>query len=126
MKIKTQNLTGEALDWAVQKILFARQDYVKPWVLERHAAGDPCGSASTDWAQGGPIIEREKLDLTYWPNKSEDQRWLCEHNDIQGCKATGPTPLAAAMRAVCLAYLGEEVELPEGLKMVEIKCMEGK
>ena len=57
--MKTHELTGPALDWAVQKILFARLEYVKPWVLERHAAGDPCGSASTDWSQGGPIIERE-------------------------------------------------------------------
>ena len=46
MKIKTQNLAGKALDWAVQKVLFARQDYTKPWILERHAAGDPGNPSS--------------------------------------------------------------------------------
>ena len=114
--MKTCELTGPALDWAVQKVLFAQQDYIKPWVLERHASGDPCGSASTDWSQGGPIIEREWLDVTPWPNESdEDVRWACEHHDFKACKAFGPTPLVAAMRCFCLATLGEEVELPENL-----------
>ena len=28
--MKTHELTGKELDWAVQKVLFARQDYIKP------------------------------------------------------------------------------------------------
>ena len=123
MKIKTQNLTGEALDWAVQKILFARQDYTKPWILERHAAGDPCGSASTDWAQGGPIIEREGIETA--PRYADDGKTITGWTAMMFNDARNPRPLivqhgdsllVAAMRCVRLAYLGEEVELPEGLK----------
>ena len=116
MKIKTQNLTGEALDWAVQKVLFARQDYTKPWILERHAAGDPCGSASTDWSQGGPIIESEELELACWSNNKTDERWECKQRGDYYDVAYGPTPLVAAMRCFALINLGEEVELPESLK----------
>lgn len=116
MKIKTQNLTGKALDWAVQKVLFARQDYTKPWILERHAAGDPCGSASTDWSQGGHIIERERIHV--WPRirSAEFKAFVIRPSGEVQFTAFGPTPLVAAMRCVCLAYLGEEVELPESLQ----------
>ena len=116
MKIKTQNLAGKALDWAVQKVLFARQGDTTLWELDRHAAGNPRGSASTDWSQGGPIIESEELELTCLPNNKLDERWECKQRGDYYDVAYGPTPLVAAMRCFCLVNLGEEVELPEGLK----------
>ena len=120
MKIKTHELTGPALDWAVQKVLFARQDYIKPWVLERHAAGDPCGSASSDWSQGGQIIEREGIDLFTARNQdSQVARWIAYITNSETSygyfSANGTTPLEAAMRCLCCAELGEEVEVPENL-----------
>ena len=119
MKIKTHELVGKALDWAVQKILFAQQDYVKPWVLERHTAGDPCGSASSDWAQGGPIIEREGIELFISRNQEgQVVRWFAykgnPESNYDPHSGDGPTPLVAAMRCFC-ANLGEEVEVPENL-----------
>ena len=117
--MKTHELTGPALDWAVQKILFARQEHTKPWVLERHAAGDPCGSASTDWAQGGPIIEREGIETA--PRYASDGKtvtgWTAmmfndERNPRPLIVQHGDTPLVAAMRCLTYTYLGEEVELP--------------
>lgn len=118
--VKTHELTGQALDWAVQKILFARQEYIKPWVLERHAAGDPCGSASTDWLQGGPIIEHEGIDL--FPAHNQDgqvARWIAyianSETSYGYFSADGPTPLVAAMRCFVISRLGEEVEVPENL-----------
>lgn len=157
--MKTKELAGKALDWAVAKALGIKplkklEDEDLPYCFDLlHdiktlseargiLAGEPHCSGlgseelrkfatemgyvidrpvypaySTDWAQGGPIIEREWLDVTPWPNKSdEDMRWACEHYDFEACKAFGPTPLVAAMRCFCLTYLGEEVELPEGLK----------
>lgn len=116
--VKTHELTGPTLDWAVQKILFAQQDYVKPWVLERHAAGDPRGSASTDWSQGGPIIEREGIDLFTARNQDgQVARWIAyianSETSYGYFSADGTTPLVAAMRCFCLAVLGEEVEVPE-------------
>jgi hypothetical protein len=120
MKIKTRELTGPKLDWAVAKALnieveiFAgRYVVLKP---EGQVYSCKVFTPSTNWAQGGPIIEREWLDVTPWPNESdEDLRWVCEHHDFKACKASGPTPLVTAMRCFCPAYLGEEVEIPENL-----------
>jgi hypothetical protein len=60
---------------------------------------------STDWAQGGPIIEREMITVEW---TGEDWRtciWCDE-------KFLGPTPLIAAMRAYVASKLGDEVEIP--------------
>lgn len=116
MKIKTQNLTGLKLDWAVVKCEYGLKNAEK---FLDDVIAHPNYSRyrpSLNWVQGGPIIERERFDVTYCPNRSNgDQRWLCEHNDVQACKATGPTPLVAAMRCLVLSRLGEEVEIPENL-----------
>jgi len=72
---------------------------------------------TTDWAQGGPIIEREWLDVTPWPNESEEnKRWDCVQHDCNPpYQQFGPTPLIAAMRAYVASKLGEEVDVPEEL-----------
>ena len=72
---------------------------------------------STDWAQGGPIIEREWLDVTPWPNESEEsKRWDCVQHDCNPpYQQFGPTPLIAAMRCYVASKLGEEVDVPEEL-----------
>jgi hypothetical protein len=71
---------------------------------------------STDWALAGPIIEREWLDVTPWPNESdEDMRWQCKQHDNIDCVAFGPTPLIAAMRCYVASVLGDEVEVPSEL-----------
>ena len=76
---------------------------------------------STDWAQGGPIIEREWLDITPWPNESrEDMRWHCQQHDTANDFAQyGPTLLIAAMRCYVACVLGDEVEVPN--ELIEVK-----
>lgn len=66
-------------------------------------------SPSTDWTQGGPIIDREGINL----NK-RDGEWKAEAFPAEGGVAIGlgPTPLIAAMRALVASKLGEQVELP--------------
>lgn len=61
---------------------------------------------STDWSQGGPIIEREKIDISAPDPFDEDQRWfalLWRGRDAATVSAKfntrGETPLVAAMRA---------------------------
>ena len=54
-KIKTSELTGAALDWAVAKCEGVKLKYGLT-DDERY---------STDWSQGGPIIEREFISLDY-------------------------------------------------------------
>ena len=121
MTIKTSELQEEALDWAVAKCEFNEPHYEPDdwlvYVTERDSDDDGwIFKPSTDWSQGGPIIEREWLDVTPWPNESdEDLRWQCKQHDSIDCVAFGPTPLIAAMRCYVASKLGDEVEVPDEL-----------
>ena len=66
---------------------------------------------STDWAQGGPIIERE-IDMLV---KQDSGLWLASVPDPKMPFVLGPTPLIAAMRCFCASKLGDEVEIPDEL-----------
>ena len=55
---------------------------------------------STDWSQGGPIIEREGLTITHQQNQ-----WAAQTDD--DLFAFGPTPLIAAMRCYVASKQGE-------------------
>ena len=109
MKIKTSELIDEKLDWAVVKASGQNADY---W-LEKYASEDRrcmCESPSIDWSQGGPIIERERIEL----KDDGGTDWLASHNNES--VEFGPTPLIAAMRCYVASKLGDEVEIPEELK----------
>ena len=139
-RVKTAELTGLALDWAVAQcegytglhkiagrrphepqlgIWPPRKEYgvMDLWEL----------SYSTDWAQGGPIIEREKIGF-WWATHCKDDdgieygnHWYAE----MGCTAdnadktydiaTGPTPLITAMRCYVASKLGDDINIPEEL-----------
>ena len=126
MKVKTGELTGAALDWAVAKCEFPEPDYQpQDWMVYITEGCNDDGWAfkpSIDWAQGGPIIEREYITIKmgYWNVDSdtlEVESWCArmekdeiEDNDVW---QYGPTPLIAAMRAYVASQLGDEVELTE-------------
>ena len=107
--MKTSELTGAALDWAVAKC----EGQPNNWMHD-HKLGYT-NSPSTDWAQGGPIIERENIKLT--PRKPFHDDWEAEYRYSQGggLNAFGPTPLIAAMRCLVASKLGDEVDVPEEL-----------
>ena len=119
MRIKTSELTDRALDWAVVSIECARSAPFKsiPAILNGTVrifradigAHSMPVSPSTDWAQGGPIIERGKIT---WDGMAA-RIFLSERN----CSVCvyGPTPLIAAMRCYVASKLGDEVEIPEEL-----------
>ena len=133
MKLKTSDLTGPALDWAVAKceqkpLVFrgrkwptdgaATVEYA-PWAVHPVVNGSGpfvaslCNSTyspSTDWAQGGPIIEREGLSTA----KDGDGRWRAGEY-LKTLHHYGPTPLIAAMRCYVASRLGDEVDIPEEL-----------
>jgi hypothetical protein len=103
MKIKTSELTGAALDWAVAKCEgLCEGDFA--WYYDRRNTF----KYSTDWEQGGPIIERELLLL-----RPYGLSWECSMGGINWLK--GPTPLIAAMRCYVASKMGDEVEIPEEL-----------
>jgi hypothetical protein len=68
-------------------------------------------SPSTDWPQGGPIIDRENIT---WDGQAAT---ICRHVNGKYPKWSeyGPTPLIAAMRAFVASKLGDEVDIPKEL-----------
>ena len=107
--MKTAELTGAALDWAVCKAKGQYQcpvdEYTKVWMASRRY--------STDWAQGGPIIEREEMSVEHCNTDTSDSPWsACSAG---GKYHFGPTPLIAAMRCYVASVLGDTVDIPEGL-----------
>ena len=100
MKVKISELQGEALDRVVEECEQFVEDEFEP---------------SENWADGGPIIEREKIGLKYTGAAMEFVAW------VNGELSTvhdhyGPTPLIAAMRCYVASKMGDEIELPEELK----------
>jgi hypothetical protein len=115
--MKTSELTGAALDWAVAKC----EDVLERIELEQvngvwAVAVPDLGcyfEPSTCWTQGGPIIAREKIRLdTTW--NQEDGHWSARMDTVGGWWP-GPTPLIAAMRCYVASKLGDEVDIPEEL-----------
>ena len=104
MKLKTSEAEGEVLDRLVAQC--EGQVYHGPaWT-----------KYSTDWAQAGPIIEKNRLKMVYF---ATEQVWrvnrlrykgLCEPHDMKDASL-----LVAAMRCYVASKLGEEVEVPDGL-----------
>lgn len=126
--MKTSKLIGPALDWAAAKcdpnsdpLIRLHQNSQGATVYFHEGlrnAGVPY-RPSTDWAQGGPIIEREKIELRrgnplYFPQGNEHGDYY-EPLWIAG-KQHGTTPLVAAMRCYVASQLGDEVEIPEELR----------
>lgn len=106
--MKTSELIGAALDWAVAKC----EGLVAGGTLgESHFIGGYRPSLS--WAQGGPIIEREKIHVTHSHSRGDWRAFIAnsECGDFYG-----PTPLIAAMRCYVASKLGDEVNVPEELK----------
>lgn len=110
MKIKTQDLTGPALDLAVAKCIWPEVGNTVPF----HRDGSDY-SPSTNWAHGGPIIEREKIDLHHHRHGDLSVGWDATI-DSWDSEHSGPTPLIAAMRCYVASRLGDTVEIPEELK----------
>ena len=93
-------LTGAALDWAVAHC----EDFPV-----RCGFDDNCPEYSSNWAQGGPIIEREKTAIKengygHWFAKVGAGKWM-----------RGPTPLIAAMRCYVASKLGKNIDIPDEL-----------
>jgi hypothetical protein len=129
-KIKTSELTGAALDWAVSEADDDEADLLDGRLVIYRAdsdGGNTVYSPSTNWAQGGPISERE---LIYCGpcNPMEGsvaavmiggtKGWSACYSNISHQEAPtmyGPTELVAKMRCYVARKLGAEVDVPEEL-----------
>jgi hypothetical protein len=122
--MKLSELTGAALDWAVAKCEGKTKLYQirrgdsrvidtdHPEYFEQYKRQHD--EYSTDWAQGGPIIEREGISVAM----DDVEPWcgFIEDDEINTLFFSGPTPLIAAMRCYVASKMGDEIELPEELK----------
>ena len=120
--MKTSELTGLALDWAVTKCETGQP-------LDRNGPFLVAFKYSTDWAQGGPIIAREGISVTQFKQGEVDacdvNMWCAAYNrddfgdDTLSC--TAPTFLIAAMCCYVASKLGDDIEIPEELNQGESK-----
>ena len=129
-KKRVAELEGAQLDWAVAKAegrclhqnteYYAHQSDTGFTCLDcgKDTYHEACGrdwKPSSSWAQGGPIIERERIGVR-WTYSSAYNSGAWVSMVPRGDHATsqlGPTPLIAAMRAFVASKLGDEVEVPE-------------
>jgi hypothetical protein len=125
MKVKTAELTGAALDWAVLRAwrpdlewramqhrdklaVFARYPeklwlfIPKDWMRF---------SPSEEWSQGGPIIDKFRPQFI----QSYSDRVTVQKIDGEGFNFVqhGSTLLIAAMRCFVASVKGEEVDVPD-------------
>jgi len=123
MKVPTNTLIDHTLDWAVAKCEEYKRIHIwTAWVNKHGAHGDiqimvsnkkhECYAfnPTQNWAQGGSIIEREKIAILYPPSGASQWRGTMGYG-VQ----YGPTPLIAALRCYVASKLGDEVEIPEKL-----------
>lgn len=115
--MKTNELTGAALDWATAQCAGIAIDIAPDGYSTYHP--------SRDWAQGGPIIERAGIDIHRVNSVMWSARWWADNagmvkNPAQrfrdNIRMDGPTPLVAGMRCFVASRLGDEVEIPDELR----------
>lgn len=117
--MKVRELVGEELDYWVAKAL-GWVDYPDD-SIERgsmwHCEPDktPFGRVlskrhfrpSTDWQDGGRLIESLRIDVVAYTNEKGDAVWFASNNGEDRCFAD--TPLVAAMRHIVYVKFGEDV-----------------
>ena len=113
--MKTSKLTGAALRWSVAKCegLNAFDGLGVAYIPDpRQPHFNMAFEPSTNWSQGGPIIEREQILI-----QPEIGKEGCANAwnaiSMRDTEAYGPTPLVAAMRCYVVSKLGDEVEIPK-------------
>lgn len=146
-KVLVSEATPIQLDWLVLKAQgFLRSDVIQMYAGGPYAEGLlPTGYCpasvsafdialsgvrySSDWSQGGPIIEREGIPIrkhssgTWYAHMKlgdgeraqwHKYEWVTSKAQKQ-VRFDGPTPLIAAMRCYVASKFGDKVEIPEEL-----------
>lgn len=118
MKIKTSEATPLQLNYLVAVCEGKGNDceiHADPFIVwyGRVTTGFIQYRPSTDWAQGGPIIERKRIVLV---TTESGELWDAKLAGAGNEYYRGPTALIAAMRCCVASELGDEVEVPSSLK----------
>jgi hypothetical protein len=114
--MKTSELMGSKLDWAVATALHLNITGVTSVVYVNRKVFIP----SVYWEQGGPIIESERIDVLGMVRGEAGPWTACLRKKDEAPPwrhiTEGPTPLIAAMRCFVASRLGDTVDIPEELK----------
>ncbi|CAB4121124.1 Bacteriophage P22, NinX [uncultured Caudovirales phage] len=144
--MKTSELSGAALDWAVAKcegrkmqrnpmgpqgghgwwiweetpsgqggILLDKSVYMAlgPYIRPKTRRDGEKFSPSTNWAQGGPIIDREGFAFEF---DSESESFIAFYPTKQSSpEGVGDTHLLAALRCYVASKVGDELSVPSEL-----------
>lgn len=109
--IKVSEASGAVLDWMVAKCegVIVKKYKESPNLF--FGGGFDKYKPSVNWAQGGPIIERERIRLDPRESTWHAQIWSDYETEVRYCS----TPLIAAMRCYVTSKLGDQVEVPDEL-----------
>lgn len=134
IEVKTADLTGEALGWAVGKaegldVFLAPPQYGNPWrvfVRHRYTVTEQTKRYNPweDWALGGPLAVKYQVSLI--PEAQEvhegadlSERWRASvyyrAGEHYSTKYSG-TALVATCQAVVATEFGDSVQVPRELK----------
>ncbi len=122
--MKTSEISRAALNYAVslangQQPKLSRINTGEPPIYVLRDRDGLTPAYSTDWSQGGPIIEREGISVCYDIELSQDEsrsHWATIYAVDSGeGRIYGPTPLIAAMRCYVASKLGDNIEIPKEL-----------
>ncbi|QKK95750.1 DUF2591 domain-containing protein [Pseudomonas sp. 13159349] len=125
IEVKTADLAGEALGWAVGKaegldLQLAPPGYNGvPWRVFARYQGQAIEHTKRfnpweDWSLGGPLLEKRMVSL-HCPQSTDDiwAGWVITDKG-EFCQA-GDSALIAACRAIVAAKLGDTVQVPKEL-----------
>jgi Protein of unknown function (DUF2591) len=128
IEVKTGDLEGAALEWAVAIAEGWKPDIPRDGQLKKEWPGgvtqyivvgenaEMCATwhryrPSTNWTHGGPLLEKHGISLT--DRRKSDGNWYADIH--AGQCMTGSTPLEASCRAIVAAKLGDIVQIPSEL-----------
>lgn len=117
VEVKTAELIGPALDWAV-----AKAELVDVCIPESDVIwAKYCGpyNPSIHWSDGGPLISKYRFEFEWvgsdWHGEPLQFFTACGCDMPADATSAGPTHLIAACRAIVRAKLGDTVQIPAEL-----------
>ncbi|MDN5519157.1 DUF2591 domain-containing protein [Pseudomonas sp.] len=120
-EVKTADLVGEALGWAVGTaegldLFMAPPEYGNPWRVFARYQGQAIEHTKRynpweDWAVGGPLLANYRVGFGLY----SDSFFAVTGLDELPGDADGSTHLVAACRAIVAAKLGDTVQVPKEL-----------
>ena len=123
VEVKTAELAGSALDWAVAQV--ESEKYIAKHITKTslNLAGQVVAvehtanyRPSSDWAQGGPLIDKYNIWLS---GPIGDRKEWSAAIDLSTDEMHGETALIALCRCIVGARLGDVVQVPAELVGVE-------